>query len=135
MRAEILNRTGYGFQLSTIFIAVITWILKEPRAASTWHTWLEVAVFAALFGIACFVNVRDLTRAAHRVKELEREINSRAGEHLLVWETLSGVLTRMGLIRSFFSRVKTLQRSQLPPLDSTYLENDSKRRRSDLPSN
>lgn len=83
------------------------------------------------------MNVRDLSRAAHHVKDLEHEINSRAGEHLLVWETLAGVMTRMGLIRSFFSRVKPYSRSQLPPLDSSYILKDAQVRdgRPDRPVN
>ena len=79
-----------------------------------------MAFVAASFAVAIFVNIRDLTRAANRIKEIEHEINSRAGEHLLVWETLSGVLTKMGLFKSYFSLVKTSPRSDLPPLDLSY---------------
>lgn len=127
LRSEILGRTGFGFQLAAIAAAVITWLLRESLQNPLWYLWVVVIVgFVAAFGIAIFVNVRDLTRAANRVKELEHEINSRAGEHLLIWETLSGVLTRMGLIRSFFSRVKPLPRSKLPPLDRSYLQRSAR---------
>ena len=146
LRAEIVSRTGYGFQLAAVFAALVTWSVKEtmlrdatgaatpsmapatttstgPTIVPDSHPYLWailVGVFA-LFAMSCYINTRDLTRAAHRIKELEHEVNSRAGEHLLVWETLSGVLTRMGLIKSFFSRVRPLSRSALPPLDPELL--------------
>jgi hypothetical protein len=130
LRAEIVSRTGYGFQLTLIGVAIVTWVLREGSPGAPWYFWLGVATLVAGFGLGMFTNVRDLKRAAHRVKDLEHEINSRAGEHLLVWEHLSGVVTRMGLIRSFFSPVKPFPRSALPPLDRSYLERDSARHES-----
>jgi hypothetical protein len=61
------------------------------------------------------------------VKDLEHEINSRAGEYLLIWETSSGVLTRMGFFRSVFSWVKPFPRSEFPALESSFLIDDHKR--------
>jgi hypothetical protein len=89
-----------------------------------------------VFVILLLANVRDVKKAANRVKDLEHEINSRAGEHLLVWETLSGALTRgTGLLRSYFSKVSPRPRSALPPLDTSYLvrqaRQTSSERRSD----
>jgi len=131
LRSEILSRTGFGFQIAAVAAAVITWFIQQPLSNHSAYFWLAVIGIAFSFSISIFVNVRDLTRAAYRVKELEHEIDSRAGEHLLVWESLSGVLTRTGLLKSFFSMVKPLPRSKLPPLDSIYLrsstENSSSR--------
>jgi|GEM_PF-1196471 len=136
LRAEIISRTGYGFQLTSIGIGLVTYALKEMSANSPWYFWLGVAVLVAVFVLGIFVNNRDLKRAAHRVKALEHEINSRAGEHLLIWETLSGVATRkgMGIERSFFCNVKPLPRSALPPLQASFLVRDAEHHACDLQS-
>src|SRR5580704_11918055 len=120
LRSEIMSRTGFGFQTCAVAAAVITWFMQQKLSGQPWYFWTAMAFVAASFAVAIFVNIRDLTRAANRIKEIEHEINSRAGEHLLVWETLSGVLTKMGLFKSYFSLVKTSPRSDLPPLDLSY---------------
>lgn len=126
LRAEIVARTGFGFQIAAVALAGITWFMQQEIEDKPWWFWLVMSLVIICFIVAMFVNVRDLTRAAHRLKQIEHEVNSRAGEHLLVWETLGGVLTRMGLMRSFFSMVKTLPRSELPQLDSAYLEREAR---------
>jgi hypothetical protein len=125
LRAEIMSRTGFGFQIAAVSLAGITWLMQQQLDNRPWYFWLIMVGVAGCFSIAIFVNVRDLTRAAHRIKELEYEINSRAGEHLLVWETLSGVVTRMSVTKSFFSPIKSFPRSKLPPLDQSYLLPDN----------
>ena len=121
LRAEVLTRTGYGYQLCAIFVAIATWILKEATANSSHYFWTGVGGLILLFVWAVAINARDLRRAASRVEELEHEINSRAGEHLLIWETLHGVMARMGLVWSFFSRIPSRSKASLPPLDPKYL--------------
>ncbi|MEA2416769.1 MAG: hypothetical protein QOI58_3426 [Thermoanaerobaculia bacterium] len=119
LRAEIVSRTANGFTLTTIGITVLIWVLKELSTNSPLHSWLGAFTLLVVLGLGVFVNLRDITRAARRVKSLEHEINSRAGEHLLIWETLSGVATRKGgVVASFFSSAKTLPRSELPPLQA-----------------
>ena len=118
LRAEIVSRTGYGFQILVIGTAILTWFLTATSSSRPWYFWFGVAVFVVTFSIANFVNTRDLSRAAHRVKELEHEINSRAGEHLLVWETLAGVMSRMCLIQSFFSKVEPRSEEHTSELQS-----------------
>ncbi|MGH6769770.1 MAG: hypothetical protein ACRECO_12215 [Xanthobacteraceae bacterium] len=108
LRAEIVARTSFGFQIAAVALAGITWFMQQSLIARPWYFWLIMAGVGACFVIAIFVNTRDLSRAAHRIKEIEHEVNSRAGEHLLIWETLGGVATRMSLTRSFLSMVKTL---------------------------
>ena len=122
LRSEIMQRTQFGFQLTAIIAGLVTWLLSTLVNNHSWRFWGVMAGIGGLLGVGIFANVRDLKRAAHQLKGLEHEINSRAGEHLLTWETLSGVLTRMGLIRSFFCKVDPFPRSELPPLDPSYLE-------------
>lgn len=132
LRAEIISRTANGFTLTTIGVTVLTWVIKEFTSKSPWYYWLGALTLVVVFGLGVFVNIRDITRAAQRVKALELEINSRAGEHLLIWESLSGVATRMGIIRSFFCNVKPLPRSQLPPLQASYLVENAERHPEDF---
>jgi hypothetical protein len=124
LKAEVLGRTGFGFQIAAVALAAVTWFLQQPLTGKPWYFWPGMVAVVVSFGVAIFVNGRDLSRAAYRIKELEHEVNSRAGESLLVWETLGGVVTRMGLLESLISPIKTLPRSDLPPLDPTYLERD-----------
>jgi hypothetical protein len=124
LRAEIVGRTGFGFQIAAVLLAAITWFMQQQLNGRPWYFWAVMGFVAAGFVLATFVNLRDISRLAFRSKEIEREINSRAGEHLMVWETLSGVVTRAGAVRGFFRLVKPLPRSELPLLDSSYLKND-----------
>jgi hypothetical protein len=125
LRAEIVARTGFGFQTAAVALAGITWMMQQPLTGRSFLFWSIMAFVGLCFLIAIFVNARDLSRAAFRIKEIEHEINSRAGEHLLIWETLGGVVTRMSLTRSFFSMVRTLSRSKLPPLDPKFLQQEA----------
>lgn len=114
VRTEIVSRTGYSFQIGVVVAAVITWLLQQPPI--TWQVAIGLAVVALFVLWFSLLNIRDTWRVADRIKELEHEINSRAGEHLLVWERLWGA-ARMGFFPWIFSRIEPLPRSTLPPLD------------------
>jgi uncharacterized membrane protein len=129
LRAELMARTGFGFQIATVALAGITWFMQQQLQGKPWWFWAVMIGVAACFGLAIFVNLRDISRPAFRLKALEHEINSRAGEHLLVWETLSGIVTRAGIVLGFFRLAKPLDRSKLPALDPTYLERDTAMRK------
>jgi hypothetical protein len=129
LRAELMARTGFGFQIAAVFLAGFTWFLQQQLSGRSWWFWAGMVGVGVCFLIAIFVNVRDLTRAARRLKDIEAEVNSRAGEHLLVWETLGGVVTRQNLWLSFVSPVKMEPRSALPPLDATYLRLEADRKK------
>ncbi len=132
LRSEILARTSYGFQLMAISSIALTWMVVQSSGSLSNLFWIVLTVIGIVFCMSIFVNIRDLKKAAHRVKELEHEINSRAGEHLLIWESLSGALTRMGLIRSFFTLIEPLPRAELRDLDSSYLTKANKRSHRDI---
>jgi hypothetical protein len=132
LRSEIMARTGYGFQLLPLGGAVITWLIQTLLTIkatlsifSVWFLGIAIFIISVVYIMANCVNARDLKAAARRVKELEHEINSRAGEHLLIWETLSGLLNKMGLWKSFFSKARPLPRTELPPLDPSYLKRET----------
>src|SRR5882672_8332261 len=90
LRTEITGRIGYGFQIGGISAAIITWLLQQALTNSS--VLLLLGSVILLLGVLGFswINVRDLFRNARRVREIEFEINSRAGEYLLLWEMLWG---------------------------------------------
>lgn len=124
LRAEIIARTNLGFQIAAVALGGITWFAQQQMSGRPWYFWAIMIFVVVCFFIAIFVDARDLLRAAYRVADIECEVNSRAGEHLLIWENLGGVGGRVNLVISFFSMVKTLPRCKLQPLDRTYLDRD-----------
>jgi hypothetical protein len=136
LRGEILARTGFGFQIAAVSLGAITWFLAQQLSGRPWWFWCAMGIVGTCFAIAMFVNSRDGEKTARRLKDIEYEVNSRAGEHILVWETLNGAITRMGLIRSYFSLIPPLPRSELPPLDPKYLEQqEAIKKKTNLPGN
>lgn len=118
LRTEINTRTGYGLQVWVIAAAATTWLLGQ----SAGFKYAQLYGFAAILGVLFWftvLNVRDIWKAAARTKEIEHEINSRAGEHLMVWERLFGA-ARVPFLAGLFSRIRPLPRSALPPLDPSY---------------
>ena len=123
LRAELIARTSFGFQTAAVLLTAMTWFVSQSNLGGRhYYFWLIVGFIGLGFASAIFVNVRDLKKIARRLKEIEHEVNSRAGEHLLVWETLSGVFTRMRPWQSFLRPAATLPREFLPALDATYLQ-------------
>jgi hypothetical protein len=131
LRSEINSRSGYGFQMTAIAAAAITWFAQQAISAASWERSLvliaAIAVIAAALNLGWRVNGRDIWRAADRVRELENEINSRAGEQLLVWETLWGP-ARVSLNRSLFADLTPSPRSSLRPLNPVYIEREQEDR-------
>ena len=115
LRAEISTRTGYGYQMIAIWAAVTTWLFGQA-ATPSWRLLIGFLIIAAPAYVLWKINVRDIWNAAHRVRELEREINNRAKAHLLVWEQLFAP-GRKSYINSVFEKIEPLPRSHLPNLD------------------
>jgi hypothetical protein len=68
---------------------MIAWILQQPMGLRLWAGLCIVIVGASYCGRLI---TYDIMNAAKRVRELEIEINKRAGEKLLLWETERGGL-------------------------------------------
>jgi hypothetical protein len=132
LRNEIVARTGYGFQTAAAALVGVTFLFNSKFNDQPWYFWPAVLGVAICIGLAIFVNTRDLKRAASRLIEIEHEVNSRAGEHLLIWEKLGGVTGQTSLTWSFITMVRTLPRSKLPALDSNYLKRDAALARSKM---
>src|SRR2546429_9833436 len=83
LRAEIIARTTNAYQVWGLIAVVVIWILQQPIGL-TLAIGVTLAVVGLSFGLWSLT--RDVIRAGIRVQEIEREINDRAGEKLLVWE-------------------------------------------------
>jgi hypothetical protein len=84
LRAEILTRTTHGFQLMAVYAVLFVWIMQAKEGV---RFWLSLAVAVGTLFIASWISFSNINRCVKRVLELEKDINSRAGENLLVWET------------------------------------------------
>ena len=85
LRQEIIARTTHGFQLISVGTVVLTWLVatRDPGP----FLLIVVLTAAAVLLAAVWLTFRAIGRAATRVRQLEAEVNRRAGEDLLVWET------------------------------------------------
>lgn len=88
LRSELLTRTNNVYQLITISAGLFVWILG--RSPSSVLFWLALVAVLAPFSYFYWLLSCDIAKAAKRVRELENDINRRAGETLLVWETSWG---------------------------------------------
>ena len=84
LRLEILTRTTHGFQLMAVYAVMFVWIMQAKQGV---RFWISLAVAVATLLIACWISFSNINRCVKRVLELEKDINNRAGENLLVWET------------------------------------------------
>src|SRR5207253_220924 len=87
LRTEIVHRTNNMFQL----ISVGAVIFGLGVSGTSWYRiGVDLAVGALAVWYFRRLIARDIRKAATRLREIERSLNSRAGETLLVWETYFG---------------------------------------------
>jgi hypothetical protein len=100
LRSETLTRTTNLYQLLAFSAVLFVWIMGQ---SSNDHFW--VAFFSVLLVFLFFFRLisRDIDKAATRLRELEQDINHRAGETLLVWETRWG-----GAVAGYWGRGRPL---------------------------
>jgi hypothetical protein len=106
LRMEILHRTGHMYQLLAIGGALFLWLLI-PRPID-WRLWVSLVMSLVIVSLFGWFLHRDINKAAARLRELEQEINERAGEELLVWETRWG-----GAVTGYWGRAKPLSEKDL----------------------
>ena len=83
LRVEIQNRTNHGYQLWGIGAGVLALIVSRPLDL---RFWILSGLFLVVFLLASWTSVRDIIKAAKRIRELEDQINHLAGVTLLEWE-------------------------------------------------
>jgi hypothetical protein len=143
LRAEYVARTGYGFQTAGFGLVAVGLFVQQTISiffGDSSPTRGRVIVYLVAFMpvlvafiIAIYLNLRDLSRVAARLQEIEREVNSRAGENLMVWETLGDTVNFTTYIRSHFTHVKTLARDRLEAPDPGFLMRDKEIKDPPLP--
>ncbi len=87
LRREIHTRTANLYQVIAVAAALAVWLLGRDANI------VSCAVGAAAFGAILYLYAvirHDIRKAAARVRELEQNVNRRAGEQLLDWETVHG---------------------------------------------
>jgi hypothetical protein len=84
LRTEILNRIGHLHQLLAVGGVIFLWLANHPIDRMFWISLVAAVVVVGIFGWTIH---RDIGKAAERVRQLEADINRRAGEELLVWES------------------------------------------------
>jgi hypothetical protein len=100
---EIHNRTSNGFQLLfSVGVALFVWLVAQQKLDWRFLTALGIGLLTLLVG--GWVIFRDIKKAAARLRDLENDINLRADEELLVWETKCG-----GAVTGYWGRAKPLQ--------------------------
>jgi hypothetical protein len=116
LKAEVQARAGYGFQFGALSVGAIAWVLSRQDIEGGRFLALLAFIILSALAILWIVCIRDVWRIASRLQELEHEVNSRAGAHLLVWERLFAPGAR-GQVSAVFTGVRPLPRSSLPPLE------------------
>jgi peptidoglycan/LPS O-acetylase OafA/YrhL len=84
LRTEILQRSGHMYQLLGVGGAMFLWL--TGRTNIDLRFWISLAVLLAVMLLFGWLLHRDIEKAAERLRQLELDINNRAGEELLVWE-------------------------------------------------
>jgi len=93
LRAEVLAARSYVAQAIGITAAVMMGVLGLSFSSFSrphWVTWTVAGVALAYLGGTLAWNEINTRHFAKRLRALEADINTRAGERLLVWETDSG---------------------------------------------
>ena len=104
LRTEIIHRTNNLYQLLAVGGALFVWLLGH---AIDRKFWISLAVTLPLLFLGFWVIRRYMNKAAERLREIEKTVNSLAGVELLVWETLWA-----GAVTGYFAR-------RLSPLERT----------------
>jgi hypothetical protein len=90
LRAEINARVSSSYYVMGIAAALIVFVLQQPIGCNFYIGLLMVVFGGVVSGRLLWYDARN---AARRAKEIESDVNTRAGETLLLWETKRSGLT------------------------------------------
>jgi hypothetical protein len=105
LREEILTRSSHGIQLFGVAIVLFVWLIIRDKFDR--RLLIACTIIICLLGVGGWTINRDISKAASRLRELEKDINNRAGEKLLIWETKWG-----GAVTGYIGLAKPLSESQ-----------------------
>ncbi len=91
LRGDINARMSSMFQLSAIFVTIVALVVKLPDNGNV------ITIIAGAFGLLLVglgLLWHDIVKVGKRVQSIEKEINQRAKEKLLIWESELGGLSR-----------------------------------------
>lgn len=90
LRSEISVRITSAFNLWNIAAAVI--VIWATLQAKSLGSWLVLIVAAGILVAVWVLNELAVRKCARRIAQIERQINSLAGEELLQWESRLGAV-------------------------------------------
>lgn len=102
LRQEVIARTTHGFQLLSVGSVVLAWMMTTQKTSGFFWPGLSIAVIVYL--IAIWFTLRDINKATARLRQLEQDVNRRAGEDLLVWESRWG-----GAVTGFWGPARPIE--------------------------
>jgi hypothetical protein len=102
LRRQIEQRTGHGYLLFSA--AALAFFNVTAIDTLGLRFWIVFAISGTTILLASWFIIRDIGLASRRLRELEEDINDRAEEDLLVWETVWGIFPQSP--RAFFSAPK-----------------------------
>jgi hypothetical protein len=88
LRTEVIHRTNNLYQM--IAVGAVLFSLALARPYMDVRFWFAISIGVGVLAVFGFLIHNDLEKAARRLRELESDINHRAGETLLIWETVWG---------------------------------------------
>ena len=98
LRTELIHRGNNMYQLVAVAGAIVVWLVSRVLDARFWILLVLAGVVVSIFSWFIY---RDMTKAAERVRQLEKDINKRAREELLIWETQWG-----GAVTGYWGQAK-----------------------------
>jgi hypothetical protein len=110
LRTEVIHRTTNFYQIIGLAVVLFGLMVHQDVVGAKFR--ITVAVSVVVIGIFWFLISRDLDKLTRRLREIEADVNARAGgEPLLLWETRWG-----GVWATIFMRPKNPARlRRLPP--------------------
>jgi hypothetical protein len=94
LRAEVLSRYSAQFQSSTVAVGALIGLMVAASNPGVGFNWLIILLLIAtgpIYGGVLFWIDIDIAKAAKRLREIETQVNSLAGETLLRWENKYGL--------------------------------------------
>jgi hypothetical protein len=88
LRTEVIHRTNNLYQLVAAGAVLFSVAVSRQRIDAVF--WITVGLSITVVAAFAFLINRDLDKAARRLRDLELDINTRAGETLMIWETRWG---------------------------------------------